>query len=83
MVEFLNEYWAWTLIIIIILCSNVLNLTVFADRDVRSAKHEIDEAGIGATEDKAINSSLKWRRRSSTRLMWFLCSILFFISIIF
>ena len=83
MVEFLNEYWSWTLIIIIILCSNALNLTIFADKDERSAKNEIDEAGIGAREDTEVNSSLKWRRRSSTRLMWFLCSILFFISIIF
>ncbi|WP_417801187.1 hypothetical protein [Tenacibaculum sp.] len=64
----MSDYWQFIAIFSIFLVSLTLNRTVFADKDVRSAKYEIDEAGIGATEDKLVNEELERKRSVSIKV---------------
>ncbi|PLT24961.1 hypothetical protein [Pseudoalteromonas sp. MelDa3] len=82
MIEFINVYWAWVLIATIIIVTNVLNLTVFKDVEVRPIKDHIEE-GWGRSLDEGTNKNQQKRRDTSTRFMWFLCLIVVVLSIIF
>lgn len=82
MIEFFCENWSFVLVIMIIVASNALNLTLFKDIDVSPIKDHIEE-GWSRANDEATNESQKSRREVSTRLMWFLCSIVLILSIIF
>lgn len=82
MIDLISEYWAFSLVIIIIIASNALNLTLFKDVSVRPEKDHI-ESGWGGALDETANDKQKNRREISTRLMWFFTSIVLVLSIFF
>ena len=62
MIEFISEYWAWVMVVAIVITSNTLNLTVLKGVEVSPEKDHI-ESGWQKSLDEKFNIKQENRRK--------------------